>query len=476
MLGLGGGLDPDPSLAEVPVTLPPPEVNPDWPVPGGIPTHAIGHPALPDRLARAWDDRHRRGRLALYPRPVAAGRRRRPGFRDGWGDQVSALDAATGGRIWAVDLKPEDERGSAFGGGPCFWNDRLFVTTGYAQVLALDPADGKVIWRQNVTAPVHAPPTVAEGRVFAVSVENALDVLSADDGRRLWTHNGIPETAGLLGGASPAVARRSSSSATARARCSGCAPRTAASIWSDNLAATRSVNAVAGLADIRGRPVIDRGRVFAISHSGRMAAIDLRSGERVWEQQIASSHGPWVAGDYVFVLANDNQAVCLTRDDGKIRWVRPLPRFRDEKDKSDPICWAGPVLGGNRLIVLSSTGEMMSLSPQTGDMIDRQESPGRGFLGPVIAHNTLYLLTDDANLSAYRADCARPVSVVARTAATSDAERCLLPSRSSGGPMSASRPCSTGLSAARWRWSTTCRGSPATAARATAASPISPSA
>ena len=79
------------------------------------------------------------------------------------------------------------------------------------------------------------------------------------------------------------------------------------------------------LADIRGRPVIDRGRVFAVSHSGRMAAIDLRTGDRVWEQEIGSSHSPWVAGDYVFVLANDNELVCLTRDEGKVRWVRQLP-------------------------------------------------------------------------------------------------------------------------------------------------------
>ena len=183
----------------------------------------------------------------------------------------------------------------------------------------------------------------------------------------------------------------------------GLRPENGRVIWSDNLATTQAVNAVAGLADIRGRPVIDRGRAYAISHSGRMAAIDLRTGERAWEQPIGSSHGPWVCGDYIFVLASDNEVVCLKRDDGKVRWLRPLPRFRDEEDRSGPIYWAGPVLGGNRLIVLSSTGEMMSLSPQTGDIIDRQNISGPGYLGPVIAQNSLYLLTDDANLSAYRA-------------------------------------------------------------------------
>ena len=102
-------------------------------------------------------------------------------------------------------------------------------------------------------------------------------------------------------------------------------------------------------------------------------------------------------------MADDNQAVCLRRDDGRVRWLRPLPRFRNEKDRSGPIYWAGPVLGGNRLIVLSSAREMMSLSPQTGDVIDRQDISGPGYLGPVIAQGSLYLLTDDANLSAYRA-------------------------------------------------------------------------
>ena len=392
--------------------------------------------------------------------------------------QVSALDLASGGRIWAVDLKPEDERGTAFGGGPCFWNDRLFVTTGYGQVLALDPADGKVIWRQNVTAPLHAPPTVTDGRVFAVSVENALDVLSADDGRRLWTHNGIPETAGLLGGASPAVSEEIVVVGYSSGEVFGLRPENGRVIWSDNLAATRTVNAVAGLADIRGRPVIDRGRAYAISHSGRMAAIDLRSGERAWEQQIGSSHGPWVCGDFIFVLASDNEAVCLKRDDGKVRWLRPLPRFRDEKDKSGPIYWAGPVLGGNRLIVLSSTGEMMSLSPQTGDMIDRQDISGPGYLGsgdraefPLLVdrrRKSLGVSRLTAREARYRSSRG--------SAAASDAERCLLPSRSSGGPMSANRPCSTGWSAGSWRSSTICRASPATAARARGASPISNSA
>jgi outer membrane protein assembly factor BamB len=402
VLGIGGEVEPDPKLAATPVTLPPPVVNPDWPQPGGNPAHAMNHPALPDKLERAWETGIGEGSsryTRVMSQPIIAGGRI---FAMDGGAQVSALDVASGKSIWQVDLKPEDQRGSAFGGGPSFWKDRLYVATGYAEVVALDPADGKVIWRKNVTSPVHAPPTVADGRIFAVTVDNELDVLAVEDGRRLWSHNGIPETAGLLGDASPAVEGEIVIAPYSSGELFALRVENGRAVWSDTLAASRSVNAVAALADIRGRPVIDRGKVFAVSHSGRMAAIDLRRGERVWEQEIASSHSPWVVGDYVFVLANDNEVVCLTHDDGKVRWVRELRRYQDEKAKSDPIFWAGPVLGGNRLIALSSLGEAVSVSPLTGEVVNQQTMSAGGYLGPIIADNALYMLSDDATLSAYR--------------------------------------------------------------------------
>ncbi|MGE5271994.1 MAG: PQQ-binding-like beta-propeller repeat protein [Thiohalocapsa sp.] len=402
VFGVGGGIEPDPKLAAIPVTLPPPAANPDWSEPGGNPSHAMGHPALPERLARAWETSIGEG-ASRYTRvlsqPVVAGGQI---YAMDGGVQVSALDAATGSRIWQVDLKPEAERGSAFGGGPGFWNGGLYVTSGYAQVLALDPADGKVRWRHSVSAPLHSAPTVVDGRVFAITVDNELNALDVKDGRKLWSHNGIPETAGLIGGASPAVEGEIVVAPYTSGEVFALRVENGRVLWSDNLASARSVNAIAALANIHGRPVIDRGRVFAVSHSGRLAAIDLRSGDRVWEQEIASSHSPWVVGEYVFVLANDNELVCLMRDDGKIRWVRPLPRYEDEKSRSDPILWAGPVLGGNRLIVVSSTGEAVSVSASTGELVGRQPISSGGHLEPVIANNTLYLLTDDANLSAYR--------------------------------------------------------------------------
>jgi outer membrane protein assembly factor BamB len=243
---------------------------------------------------------------------------------------------------------------------------------------------------------------VSDGRVFVVTVENELVVLAADDGRRLWVHNGIPETASLLGSASPAVEGEVVVVAYSSGELYALTVETGRPLWSDNLASTSNLDAVSTLADIRGWPVIDRGRVYAASHSGRMAAIDLRSGERAWEQELGSTHTLWVAGDYVYILSNDNELLCLTRDEGKVRWVRLLPSYENEKKKKDSMTWAGPVLGGDRLIVLSSDGGALSISPYTGEPLGRDEMSAGGYFSPVIADNSLYVLTDDAKLSAYR--------------------------------------------------------------------------
>jgi outer membrane protein assembly factor BamB len=402
VLGLDRRVEPDAALANQPVKLPPVTVNPEWPQPGGNPSHSMGNLALPGQVTKAWDTNVGEGSArytkVMSPPVVAAGRV----FAMDGGVQVSALDPVSGKRVWQIDLKPENQRGSAFGGGPCFWNGRLFVATGYAEVAALDPADGHEIWRKNVGSPVHAAPTVSDNRVFVVTVDNELVALSAQDGARQWSHNGIPETGSLLGSASPAVEGDIVVAAYSSGELYALQAQNGRALWSENLASARSLDAMSAMADIHGRPVIDRGRVFAVSHSGRTMAIDLRTGGHVWDMDIGGSHEPWSVGDFVFLVVNDNEMVCLTRNEGKVRWAAQLPAYENMEKKTDPILWVGPVLGGDQLIIVSSIGIAMWLSAQDGTEQSRTKVSDRCFVGPIIADNTLYLLTDDANLSAYR--------------------------------------------------------------------------
>jgi outer membrane protein assembly factor BamB len=173
-------------------------------------------------------------------------------------------------------------------------------------------------------------------------------------------------------------------------------------LWQDNLATAQPLGTANSMADVRGQPVIDRDRVFAVSNSGLMVAIDLRTGDRVWEQDIGSTHAPWAGGDFVYVLAADDAVTCLDRADGKVRWIRDLPRFEDEKKKKNPLTWTGPVLAGDRLIIASSDGQALSISPYTGEPLGTADFGDPVYVTPVVADKTLFVLTDQADLIALR--------------------------------------------------------------------------
>jgi outer membrane protein assembly factor BamB len=173
-------------------------------------------------------------------------------------------------------------------------------------------------------------------------------------------------------------------------------------VWIENLSSLRALDAISRLADIRGNPVIDTDLALAISHAGRMAAIDMRTGRRVWERAIGSTQMPWVAGEFVFVAGLNGEVVALTRRDGRVRWVHRLPRYEDPEDQVDPIQYVGPVLVGDRLLVGSSDGYIYAISPYTGDALGRIDIGDEVYVAPLAAGGTVYVLSNDARLRAYR--------------------------------------------------------------------------
>lgn len=397
-LGTGGAAD---GANLPPVSLPPPAPNAEWPQAGGTLGHAPGHPALGTPLVEAW--RTSVGTGAAYRRRLTA-----PLIvagdavyaMDALG-RTTALDAATGRRRWELDTRPEKERDGALGGGLAFEGNKLYAVTGLAEAMAIDPADGKVGWRVALPAPARGAPTVAGGRLLVPTTENHLVALSVEDGRRLWTYRGQPVVTLSLGLPAPAVEGEVVVAGFGSGELAALRATDGRAIWSETLASARG-GGLADLAAITAMPVIDRNRVFATGLGGLTIAIDLRSGRRLWEREVAAGETPWAAGDWLFLLSGNGELTCLGRDDGRVRWLRPLGRFGDERRRRDPINWGPPVLAGGRLLVPGSHGRMAVVNPADGELIDTVRIAGGVSLQPAVAGGVLYLLTDDATVVAMR--------------------------------------------------------------------------
>ena len=94
-----------------------------------------------------------------------------------------------------------------------------------------------------------------------------------------------------------------------------------------------------------------------------MVALELTTGQRLWELNIAGIATPWVAGDWVFVVTDDAKLICISRQNGHIRWINQLPQFEQPKSKKGQIDYSGPVLAGGRLIVAGSNGALINVDP-----------------------------------------------------------------------------------------------------------------
>jgi outer membrane protein assembly factor BamB len=222
------------------------------------------------------------------------------------------------------------------------------------------------------------------------------------DGKVLWDHRGIAETAAILRSNSAAVDGELVVAPYSSGELYGLRADNGRVLWTDTLSRGGQLTPLASVSDIAAKPVIDRGLIFAISHKGRFVAINARTGERAWTIDVGGTQRPWVAGDFVYVVTDEAKVLCVTRTTGKIRWTRQLKAFENESSKRGPITWTGPVLVSERLIVASSDGEALSLSPFDGKTLGEIGISDGAFIAPIVARDTVYILTDGGKLYAYR--------------------------------------------------------------------------
>lgn len=419
ILALERELRPSIDSVDTRIILPPPQDTPVWPGAGGFSHHAMHHLVIGAAPQPVWSSDIGAGtdlRNRVFAEPVVG---------DGLvytmdaNGVVSAFQTDDGRRMWRRDTIPDREKpgmlsglrniGGIFGHAPAFLGGalslsqgRLFASSGGAQVLAFDAGSGNELWRTFVEAPIRAAPVVSGGRVFVVTVENQVVALAADDGRQLWTYSGTSTPTILLGGTAPAVDGGVAVVAFTNGELIALRTDTGAVLWNESVVTVRRTEAAASLPDIVGRPVIDRGRVFAVGQSGLLVAIDLRTGRRAWEAPVPGIFQPWLAGDFLFAVTIDSEAICIDARSGRILWVTQLPRFEDEDDEDDRIIWAGPALASDRLIVVGSDGRALSISPYTGAVLGQIELGDSATLPPVFASGTMFVLDDGGDLTAYR--------------------------------------------------------------------------
>ncbi len=396
-------LKPDAELAATPVVLPEATPATDWTQSGVIATKVSGHlQAAPDFKV---DWRASVGGSSENKRIVAA-----PVVKDNRiyvidaNQKVFAFDAGNGRRLWERDLESPNEKrdNHAIGGGLAIAGDKLIVASGYAYVEAMSLSDGKTVWHRRVDSPMSGSPAIMGNRAFVTSTNNEFYALDTDTGEIIWNDQAIAESARVLSSPSPAANADILAVPYSSGELIAYLPANGRRLWSDTLTTLGRYTPLSVINDIAGRPSIIDGTVYAASHSGVLAAIDARSGARQWATTIGSRQGPVIGGTFLFIVSTNSRVVCFNRIDGKVVWIRDLPEFKNAREKKDRIVWTGPIIVSNRLIVVSSEGNVVALSPQNGETVGEVKVGQPIYIEPIAAAGKIFVLTDKGGLVAIR--------------------------------------------------------------------------
>jgi len=425
-------LAPSAGLAGRDFFLPGPVAANSWPLPGGNAENAIEHVIAAPEFTIGWRRKigsgSARTRQVMSPVVADAGK---VFVMDGE-STVTAVDASTGAVVWKVDVKPTGREASGgvsafglpipfvsegggslsggFGGGVAVAGGKVFVASGYRTMTALDAATGAVVWTQPVDVPIHGAPTVSGSRVYVIDVDNQIIAFNTTTGLQDWSYRGIVEPARVMRAASPAVSGDTviapfSSGEVVALRATNGQP-----VWNQVLSRTSRTSALSEIRDIAGRPVISRGFVYAVSHSGVMQAMDIRTGQPKWTLPVAGVNAPLPAGDVVYVVSKAGELTLVNRDSGAVYWTRDLNegRVRQEGgflgfwDRTVRPEWSGPILASNRLVLVNSDGEAVAFDPKTGVQTATLNLGAPAYIAPAAYNGALYVLTDDGELISIR--------------------------------------------------------------------------
>ena len=397
------GAEVDPALAAVSVVLPPARANAEWAQAGGAASKSYGHLALAETPTKIWTAKvaGSSNRMRLAASPVIGGGKV---FAVGTDGAISAFDKATGARVWSRgdESITKDQAPSAFGGGVSFEAGKLYATNGVGEVRALNAETGDELWKVKPAGPLRGSPTIAFGQVFVMTQDNQLIALNTADGALVWDESGSNTQSGVFGVAAPAAGQGTIVAGYSSGELTAYRYENGRSLWSDALARTNISTTVGSITDIDADPIIDSGRVYALGQGGRMAAYELVTGQRIWELNLAGISTPAIAGEWIFTLTDDARLLAIARSSGRVRWISQLQRYRDAEDKKGPIFWTGPVLAGGQLWAASSRGEVWRISAGEGSATLFADVGAPVSLAPVVADGVLYVLDDAGTIHAWK--------------------------------------------------------------------------
>ena len=306
---------------------------------------------------------------------------------NGDGD-VTCYDAQTGKKLWSRDLEV------AITGGPGTDGDVVVVGSDDGDVVAMLAGGGDELWRARVSTEILAAPRLADGVVVVRTIDGKLFGIDRSSGKRRWIYDRSVPVLTLRGTSPPAVARGIAVNGFDSGRLVAVSIEDGETVWEARLATPRGRTELERLVDIDAEPLIVDGTVFAVTYQGRIAALDLLTGDVLWRRDMSSHAGLTVDNDQLYVTDDKSHVWALDRDSSASVWRQQTFNARDI---------TAPGVLGQWVVVGDLQGYVHWLDRDDGQPVARvRVGSDRLIAAPIVVGDTVYVYSTNGTLAALR--------------------------------------------------------------------------
>lgn len=270
---------------------------------------------------------------------------------------------------------------SAIGG-----NDNIYLlATRSGEVIALNPADGKILWRVKVSSEVLARPVVSDGTIIVKTVDGQLTALKAENGKEKWIYQREVPALSVRGNSTPLLMQDKIITGLDNGKLAVINLDSGQLFWEKTITIPHGRSEIDRLVDIDADLLVSGSIVYIGGFQGKITALDLQSGDFLWTKKMSVTKNMTLEDNKLYITDDKSIVWALDAATGASIWKQDVFSFRK---------LTSPVVMGDYLLLGDFQGYLHVIAKADGHQVTRLQVDEAGVdADPIVIKDKIYVQT-----------------------------------------------------------------------------------
>ncbi|WP_199098431.1 outer membrane protein assembly factor BamB [Dyella sp. ASV21] len=338
-----------------------------------------------------------------------SGVRLRPAFADGvlyaasTDGKLAAFDAASGKTLWEKSSRTQGWFGwgdkkradALYAGGPGVSGDLVVIGTLDGHIYGVNAKDGSPRWESVVNSEVISAPAIAGNLVVARTQDGRVYGIDSSNGERRWVYDQSTVPLLSLRGNGPLlIANGVVFLGSDAGKLVALRLDNGEKLWEQTLASGEGRTEIDRLSDADGGILLDGSTLYGAAYHGNLAAVDGPSGRPLWSRPFSTFTSIDVTPSALYGVNDESQVWAFDKNGGADMWKNDALKYR----------WlTGPAVQGDYVVVGDLEGYVHWLQTGDGALAARERLSKKPIRAqPLVVGDTVYVEDVKGRIGAYR--------------------------------------------------------------------------